>query len=124
MFDLLNGGDERISFLVEYLVTKGAITENAATWINKAGGSLGIKTNFFLKSENKVAIVGLMDKIDHASYQKILEENLICKTCGSSVSKEDITFTSVFTCSKCGILKDQEEVEINQERVYSIIIQN
>lgn len=121
MFDLLRGGDERVAFLIEYLVTKGVVTKNASTWINRVGGSLGVKTDFFMKAENKLGVVGLMDSIDYESYQGILNENLFCKTCSGKVNIQNNSFTASFVCEKCGVLRDKEGVNIDYAKVQDTV---
>jgi len=116
MFDLLNGGDERVSFLIEYLVVKGVITKEAATWLKRAGGA-GIKTDFFFKSSNKPEVVKLMDSVDYDSYSKIVNNNLVCKKCSGKVTLSGSTFTAVFNCVKCGMIRDKNLVLIDDEAV-------
>ena len=117
MFDLLNGGDERVSFLIEYLVVKGVVTKEAATWLKRAGGA-GIKTDFFFKSDNKPEVVKMMDSVDYDSYSRIVNNHLVCKKCSGKVSiHQGSTFTAAFNCEKCGIVGDKKLVLIDDEAV-------
>lgn len=117
MFGSFSGGDERISFLVEYLVIKGIISENAASWINVSGGSGGVKIDMLTKSEHKQGVVSMMDAVSYKEYTEILSSNLLCRKCGGKVLARKVGFIMSHSCNSCGVLNGNTEVELDFTKV-------